>query len=604
MRSIASKAKPWKFVSRCTVIGTVIALIFVVCFGQLANLQLLNGREMAEAATAGRTLKVPVYAMRGKILDTNGAVLAQSVERYTIIADPKDAQEYAPVCNKQVTNNCVIYNDPSDQSKGYKTKGLVGAAQVARLVAPVLGMDPLELGGKLAGSGRYTVLKKDVEPAAKRKLDKLGLGGIVYGELSQNRVYSDGTLMGAFLGGVDDKANGASGMEQVQNAALSGSDGYRVYQRGNNGVEIPGTMTDSKSARNGSDVKLTIDSDVDWFVKKVLTDGKAQYNADWAIACVVDTRTHKIIALDDSDGIQAGSDQAKLNVSRAVSETFEPGSIGKTFSMAGLMQHGIHQMTDRFQVPDHLNKDNQIFKDSENHPLSNWTLAGILQESSNVGMVMASDNYKDQDRYDMLTKFGIGQPTGLNLPGESRGTLANPNAWDKRTRDTILFGQGYATNALQLTNAIASVADGGIYRKLSIVDSITNADGHVTTTPQDEGTRILDPNVDSQLMNAMESSAEHYQKTVGINGYRIAGKSGTAQVAGPSGALDSIVADWTGILPADNPRFVVTVAMKNPQGIYGGITSGALFKQIGEFLMQKYEVPASAPRTDAIPVTW
>ncbi|WEV73557.1 penicillin-binding protein 2 [Bifidobacterium sp. ESL0798] len=599
MRTRANKSKSKQFVSRCTVIATVLALVFVVCFGQLANLQLLNGREMAEAATAGRTLKVPVHGMRGKILDVNGAVLAQSVERYTIIGDPKAAQEYDPICSTQITDNCT-----QSKKQGGKTIGVVGAARVARMAAPILGVNAMELGGKLAGSGRYVVLKKDVEPAAKRKLDKLNLGGIVYGELSQNRVYSDGTLMGAFLGGVDAKANGASGIEQVQNRALNGTDGYKIYQQGNNGVEIPGTVTDSKAARNGSDVKLTIDSDVDWFVKKVLTDGKAQYHADWAIACVIDTRTHQIIALDDSDDIQAGSDQAKLNVSRAVSETFEPGSIGKTFSMAGLLQHGVHQMTDQFQVPDRLDKNNQVFTDSDTHAPSNWTLAGILQQSSNVGMVMASDNYKDQDRYDMLTKFGIGQPTGLNLPGESRGTLNNPNAWDKRTRDTILFGQGYATNILQITNAIASIADGGIYRKPSIVASTQDADGHVTATPQDEGTRILDPNADSQLMNAMESAAEEYHRTAGIDGYRIAGKSGTAQVAGPSGALDSIVGDFTGILPADNPRFVVTVAMKNPQGMFGGLTSGTLFKQIGEFLMQKYEVPTSQPRNNAIPVSW
>ncbi|WEV69797.1 penicillin-binding protein 2 [Bifidobacterium sp. ESL0775] len=599
MRTPADNAKAKQFVSRCTVIATVLALVFVVCFGQLANIQLLNGRSMAEAATAGRTLKVPVHAMRGKILDVNGAVLVQSVERYTIIGDPEAAQAYEPICSKQVTDNCT-----QPKSKGGQTLGVIGAARVARMIAPILGMDAMELGGKLAGPGRYVVLKKDVEPAAKRKLDKLDLGGIVYGELSQNRVYSDGALLGAFLGGVDAKVNGASGMEQVENKALSGTDGYKIYQQGNNGVEIPGTLTDAKPAQNGSDVKLTIDADVDWFVKKVLTDGKAQYKADWAVACVIDAQTHQVIALDDSDDIQAGSDQAKLNVSRAVSETFEPGSIGKTFSMAGLMQHGIHQMGDRFQVPDHFTKDNQLFHDSDPHPVSNWTLAGILAESSNVGMVMASDNYQDQDRYDMLTKFGIGQPTGLNLPGESRGTLTNPKAWDRRTRDTILFGQGYATNALQLTNAIATVADGGVYRRPSIVASRTDSDGHVIAQPQDQGTRILDPNVDAQLMNAMESAADHYQNTVGINGYRIAGKSGTAQVAGPGGGLNGIIGDWTGILPADNPRFVVTVAMKNPQGMYGGITSGALFKQIGEFLMQKYEVPASAPRNGAIPVSW
>lgn len=586
-----------QFAFRCVVIGVVLAMLFVWCFGQLASIQLLNGKSTAEAATAGRTLKVPVGARRGKILDANGAVLSQSVERYTIIGDPEAAQSFEPIdCTPQTQGNC-------HQIDG-KPVGVKGAAAVGRMLAPVLGMSSMEIGAKLSVGGHYAVLKRNVEPNVKRAIEKLNLGDVVQGQLCQNRVYANGTMMGALLGGVDDSSAGVAGLEQLENGELAGKDGYKVYQQGNGGVEIPGTQSQSVQARDGSDVKLTIDADVDWYVKKVLVEGKQKYGADWAIAAVEDTRTHQIVALDDSDEIEAGSDQAKLNVSRAVSQTFEPGSIGKVFSMAGLMQTGLHQMSDKFQVPDRMDKNGQVFKDVLPHPVSNWTMAGILQESSNVGMVMASDKYTSAERYDYLTKFGIGQPTGLNLPGESQGTLHGPQSWDGRTRDTILFGQGYATNVLQLTNAIATVADDGVYQKPSIIKTVTDPDGHENAPAKTPGRRVIDHQANTQLLDAMESSAEHYQQFSGVDGYRVAAKSGTAEVSGGDGKLSSIISDWSGILPADNPRFVVTVVMSNPQGSLGGMTSGPLFKQIGEFLMQKYEVPNSAPRKGAIPVQW
>lgn len=597
MRSLVNLAKTRRFAFRCAAIGVVMAVLFGVCFGQLANIQLLNGKVTAEAATAARTLKVPVGARRGKILDANGAVLAQSVERYTIVADPQMAQGFVPTdCVKQTVGRC--------HEVGGKPLEVKGAAAVARIIAPVLGMNAMEVGAKLSVPGRYAVIKKDVEPSVKRKLDKLNLGGIIYGELSEQRVYSGGNMIGALLGGVNDKGHGVSGIEAKMDKELSGADGYKVYQQGNGGVEIPGTLTASKDAKNGSDVRLTIDSDVDWYVKKTLIDGCQRFKADWAIAVVQDARTHQIIALEDNDDIAAGSDAAKLNVSRAVRQTFEPGSVGKVISVAGMVQSGVHQMTDRFQVPDHFVKKGQTFHDAVWHPVSNWTLAGVLQNSSNVGTVMAAENYSDQQRYDFLTKFGIGEPTGLDLPGESSGTLTTPKAWDGRTRDTILFGQGYAVNLMQLNNAVGVVADGGVYKKPGIIESITDPEGHATLMSPQDGTRVIDQAVNAQLSDAMESAQGHYQAVTGIPGYRTAGKSGTAEVNDGDGRLDSIVSDWSGFLPADNPRFVITVVMSNPEGSLGGITAGPLFNQIGEFLMQKYEVPTSGPRTNAIPVDW
>ena len=527
--------------------GIVMLLVALLCIGQLVRIQLIDGASTAQAATQNRTVKAVLSAKRGKITDANGAVLAQSVERYTIIGNPEAAQDFEPTtCTTRTRGYCHEIDGKPLQT--------TGVAAVAQLLAPVLGMNAAELGGKLSGTGQYAILKKDVTPEVKRKIADLHLGGIVYGELSNERIYTNGTLMGALLGGVDDAGKGVAGIEQIEDKTLTGTDGYQIYQQGNGGEEIPGTMTDAKDTVDGADVQLTIDRDI----------------------------------------------------ARSVSQTFEPGSVGKVFTMSGLVQEHLHQMSDKFTVPDSLTLDGQTYKDSFNHGAERWTLAGVLEQSSNIGTILASDSFSDQKRYEYLTKFGIGQPSGLNLPGESQGLLTQPQTWDGRTRNTVLFGQGYTVNALQMTNAIAVIANQGVLKPQSIIKSITTPDGKSTTPEQKESTRVIDEEASKQILNAMESVSEHYssQGFAGVKGYRVASKSGTAEVAGPDGKLSSLISDYSAIIPADNPRFVVTVVLKDPEGSYGGLTAGPVFAQIGEFLMQKYEVPNSPQRKNAIPVEW
>lgn len=597
MKRLLRSGKSGQLFNRTVAVCAVLGLMAVACLGGLVWVQLINGSSLAAAATRSRTLSVTVSARRGKITDVNGTVLAQSVERYTIIGNPTAAQEFEPTkCTSSTQSYC--------HSLDGKDLTTSGAAAVAQLLAPLLDMDATTIGGLLSGTGQYAVLKKDVTPEVKRKIDGLNLGGIVYGELSNERLYSNGTLMGALLGGVNADGDGVAGIEQLENATLTGTDGYQVYQQGNGGEEIPGTMTESKDAVNGSDVALTIDRDVQWRVEQILKTDQKKYSASWGIAVVQDVETGEIRALADTDTIEAGSDDAKLNVARSVSETFEPGSVGKVFTMSGLLQEGLHKMSDKFTVPNTLTLDGQTYKDAEEHATGHWTLAGILEQSSNVGTIMASSDYTDKERYEYLTKFGIGQASGLELPGESQGVLTSADSWDGRTRNTVLFGQGYSTNALQLTNAIAVIANGGVKKPQKIIKSVTGADGHAVEADAGSGTRVIDESVAKDVLNAMESVSEHYQKFAGVSGYRVAAKSGTAEVTGSDGKLSSVISDYTAIIPADNPKFVVTVVLKDPQGSYGGLTAGPVFAEIGEFLMQKYDVPTSSARTDAIPVEW
>ena len=588
------------FAARCIAVGMILVIVACTCFGKLIQVQLLDGQATAEAATNSRTSKVVVSAKRGRILASNGTVLAQSVERYNISGVPDAATSFTPVDCGTKQAKALGYC----HSIGGKPVGVSGAAAVARLLAPLLDMDAMELGADLNGTNQYVILKKDVTPQVKRAIDKLNLGGIVYGELSSQRVYAENTLIGALLGGVNDDGSGASGLELTLNKQLSGTDGYTVYQRGNGGEVIPGTVSKTKAAQDGSDVTLTIDSDVDWYVKRVLTEGVASSHAKWGIAVVEDALTGEILALEDSDAIQAGSSEAKASASRAVSQTFEPGSIGKVPALAAILQNGVHKIDDHFTVPYEYTSEGQKFHDAVYHPDKRWTLAGILQNSSNSGMVMAAEKMTSQQRYDMLTKFGIGQATGLNLPGESRGVLGTPSSWDGRNKNTVLFGQGYTVNALQLSRVVSVIANKGVNRQQSLIKSVTDKNGKPVDMLNRSAARVLDEKIANQVRNAMESALEEYKDVAGVNGYRVAVKSGTAEVVGSDGSLSSIIADFAGIIPANDPRFIVTVVMQDPDGSYGGTTSGKLFAKIGEFLMQKYDVPNSPARTDAIPVEW
>ena len=211
--------------------------------------------------------------------------------------------------------------------------------------------------------------------------------------------------------------------------------------------------------------------------------------------------------------------------------------------MAGMLQLGLHKMTDQFSVPSTITVDGQDYKDSHEHGTSNWTLAGILQQSSNVGMIMAADKYTNEERYEFIKKFGIGQASGMNLPAESSGWLTSPSSWDGRTRNTVLFGQGYSTNALQITNAIAVIANKGVKNQQYIIKSVTDAEG-----------RYKHGEAPASSVNQCRPNAQRdgvrgriLQEQTGIPGYRIAAKTGTAQVPAPTGPIDN--RRLVGVLP-------------------------------------------------------
>lgn len=582
------------FKKRTIIIAMILVFALVFCIVRLVDVQIIQGPNIAQDARNSRTVSEVLPAERGEIISSNGAVLAQSVQRYTIFGDPKTAATFIPTpCTGDNSDVCNEVNG--------KTVTGQGPQAVAELLSPIIGISVKTLTQELTGTSGYVVLKRDVVPAVERNIEKLNISNIIGATLTTQRVYPDKKDMGALIGLVNAENKGVAGVEEMENSVLSGKDGKVTYQEGADGQVIPGTKKILQQVENGGTVKLTINSNVQWYVEKMIRQGEQDYHAKWSIGVVQDVKTGQLLAVADGDADQLSAEEEGP---RAFSTVFEPGSIGKLITASNLLENNDISINTQFDVPHDFNFEGQHYKDAEDHPVEPWTLAGIIQHSSNVGIIMASTKLSSEQRYNWIKKFGVGEPSGIDMPGSSIGILHPWQTWGGRMKQTVLFGQGYATTALQLTNIAATIANGGVMNEQSLIDSVT-VNGKTTSMLHHKQTRIISTKVASEVLNMMASVDDLYAKMENVKGYVLAGKSGTAQVWNPqTKQLSNTIGDMLDVVPYENPRYVVFVAYLNPDNTWACANAGLTAMQISAFLMQKYAVPESVPRTGAIPTNW
>jgi cell division protein FtsI (penicillin-binding protein 3) len=277
--------------------------------------------------------------------------------------------------------------------------------------------------------------------------------------------------------------------------------------------------------------------------------------------------------------------------------------------MAAALEGGYWNPTSKFTVPDRFTTPNgQQFKDSHEHETQQLTLAGILAHSSNTGTVQVGEKIPRQVRYDYLRKFGFGEPTGLGLPGEEKGLLppSDVSTWDARTQYTVLFGQSLAVNAVQATSVFSTVANGGVRMTPTLYEGSRSPAGVSTPAPRERGERVISEKTADTLLRMMESvtGEEGTGSTAQVSGYRVAGKTGTAQMFLPGGGV-TYMASFIGVAPAEDPRYTVSVFLKSPHtSIYGGVVAAPVFSDIMGFTLQKKDVPPSTERFKPIRLTW
>ncbi|MFG1806586.1 peptidoglycan D,D-transpeptidase FtsI family protein [Streptomyces sp. NPDC049040] len=584
---------------------TVVMGVFVV---RLLQVQAVDASAYASKAAVNRWVTHDVTADRGTITDRSGVALATTVDAYDITADP------------------YLFTPAQAEVKD-------APAQAAELLAPIVGGDPTTIARQLSTPGsRYQVLARQQSPQAWNQISDLKkalaakavkepganvLAG-VFSEPHTRRVYPGGDLAAGVLGFVNGKGAGGGGLETMLDKQLAGRNGKIRYAQ-SNGRQVPTAGVQEHPAVPGSDVELTLDRDIQWAAQSAITAQVSKSEADRGYVTVMDNRTGEVLAMADAPGFDPGdlthADPSALG-NAAMQDAYEPGSVSKLMSMAAIIDTGTATPTTRVTVPGTLPRADRVFHDDVDHGTWYLTLNGVLAKSSNIGTIEATGQLgktqpqANQVLYSYLKKFGIGEPSGIGFPGETPGILAKPQDWNASQQYTIPFGQGLSLNALQATSVYATIANGGVRVEPSLIRGITGPDGRFVPAAPPKKTRVVSTQTAKTLSTMLESVVGSEQGTgvnARIDGYRVAGKTGTANRVDPkTGTYKGYTASFMGFAPADNPRVTVSCVIQNPtRGSYfGGSICGPVFKQVMEFALKTLQVPPSGVPAPKLPITF
>jgi cell division protein FtsI (penicillin-binding protein 3) len=574
----------------------LIAIVLSVFAGRLLQLQAIDPGSYAQMAADEGTQRVVLPATRGEILDRNGEPLAETVDGRMIVADP------------QVTRPV--------------------AARLATVLARRLGVDYFQTLERLRiENSRFQYVARQVPAAKAEKVvadvkemfkdeDGRPFAGLMT-ERDPLRVYPNDEVAANLLGFLgtpkdDGSAQALAGLEDSFNKYLSGTDGEARYEMGA-GNQIPLGDNTVTPAVDGKDLRLTLDRDLQDYVQRVLQQTVVGAGGESGIAMVMDSRTGNFLALADYPTYDASDPYRyddKLYKSSALSDVYEPGSVEKVLTVSSLVDAGLAFRTQKFRVPGKLFRQDRPIGDYWEHGTLRLTLAGIIAKSSNVGTVLAADQFGRGQLRRYLTAFGLGQRTDIGLNGESKGILPQGAAWTAQVDDRIAFGQSLSVNAVQMITAVNTIANGGVRVSPSLVMGRARTDGgQEVGTDAVTSRRVISARAAHETMLMMErvlDPEEGVAPRAAVPGYRVAGKTGTAQRVGENGGYDgSTTVSFAGFAPADNPRFTIYVVVHSPRaGSGGGSVAGPAFSKLMSFTLRRYGVPPTGGKANQTPVEW
>jgi cell division protein FtsI (penicillin-binding protein 3) len=459
----------------------------------------------------------------------------------------------------------------------------------------------------------YVMLAKGFTPAQWRAVIALGVPG-VRGVKTELRTYPAGITAGNLVGYVGTDGTALAGLELAEDSTLTGTDGEESYERGRNGERIPLGDSSTTPPVDGKDVRLTLNADLQYYAQDAAKAQAEKTGADW-VAVTVMTKTGEVLAMAESGSIDPADPGATPEAdrhNRSLEDSFEPGSTGKVITMAAAIEEGLATPESQYTVPGtmQLPRRGGTIHDSHSHGPEKMTLAGILAESSNVGTIMAGQGLTEEQRYDYLRAFGLGEKQ-LGLPGETRGILRTPEQLegDARTPFTMLFGQGYAVNALQAAQVYATIANGGVRVPPHVIAGTTDDSGVFTPAQQATGTRVISETTAKQVTSMLEGvvSSEGTGQNAAVPGFRVAGKTGTAEdKAGSTDGHPEYTASFTGMAPADDPQLIVSVTVQHPDYAYhyGGTAAAPVFADVMQYALAQQGIRPSGAAPDLVPLSW
>lgn len=566
----------------------IAALIFSI---RLIDLQVVQAGEINKISFANRSVTRTIPALRGDILDSNGTVLAHTVYRYDINAAPS---KVSPVLRSV---------------SGQEVQ--VSVEQVASELATILDMDAAEVMQKIIGTTEYSNIKKKVNAEVYRRIKALEIPWLYYDPIP-TRVYPNGAVAGNVVGFMGSDGTPLAGLERQLNSCLAGVDGEETFEKGVDGIKIPSSAVISKPARPGRDVVLTLDADLQYFSQQVLANTVVKLNAEWASAIVVEAATGKVLVAAEAPTVDPntpGKSDADDRESRIFQTTFEPGSTLKTVTAATVIAEGTSSPGTGFKVPYRLNFSfGRDVTDSHFHPTEKLTLSGILAESSNTGIILAGQEVGAATRYSYMRKFGLGEKTAINFAGESGGILHKPGTpeYDLMTDKVTMFGQGLAVTPIQTAYMYQAIANDGVRLPAQIVSGCQDAAGNFEKSATKEPVTVMS-SADAKTMQQMLEMVVTYGgigKTAAIPGYRVGGKTGTAQIKNGSGYGYRYAISFIGLAPVEDPKYVVSVTVYKPTTISNSLGATPPFKQIMQQVLRNYRVPPSTTEAVKVPKTW
>ena len=562
----------------------VIAMVLSIFGVRLVQLQGIDPKAYAEMAAAERSEEVSLPAARGDILDRNGEPLARSVEGLMIVADPLLTAEQAP--------------------------------EMAKFLANRLGVDYFTILPRLREEGsRYEYIARRVpSTVATKVLDEaaeLGYQGLDTWR-DPVRDYPAGDVAANLVGfvGTDEPL---AGFERTFDALLAGTDGSARYQVGG-GNKIPLGESTVVDPVNGQDLRTTLDLDLQWYTQRVLRQTVEDAQADSGFAVVLDSQTGEILSLADHPTFDASdplvAEKEDLG-SRAMNDVYEPGSVQKVLTVAGLLDAGKVTPRTRLRVGPELRRDGRVINDWYSHGNIRLTMAGVIAKSSNIGTVRAADEFDRGELRRYLKRFGLGDATDIGVRGESPGILPSMAIWNRLVGDRVAFGQSLSVNAVQMAAAVNTIANGGVRVDPSLITgSATTDDGVPVGTDDAIAERVVSEQAARQTMLMMERVTDLEEGTApaaAVPGYRVAGKTGTAQRVGAEcGCYDgTFTVSFAGFAPADDPRFTIYVVVQNPRnGGGGGSVGGPAFSKIMSYALRRYAVPPTGTEPSNLPLEW
>ncbi|MFZ1217709.1 MAG: penicillin-binding protein 2 [Chthoniobacterales bacterium] len=554
----------WNSRIRCALVCLAFTVLFSAFSFRLVYLQMIKHDEYAGLAAEKHVYKQAIFAERGSILDANNEVLAHNTPVETVVADATHLN------NREAT--ILLLRDALEIPAG-------------------------ELSEKLEGERRYIVLKREVPVAVavalREKLRAQNLRGI-YFERDSTRIYPNGSMLCHVIGFTDFEHRGIQGVESSMEEYLHGQDGYRYIEHNRAGQEIVLYRGQERMPRNGYQVRLTIDLNLQNIVENEIDAAMREYTPQKATIILMRPQTGEILAMANRPNFdlnlrsEAKPEQMK---NRAIIDMMEPGSTFKIVTAAtALNEHKVRPDTTIFCENGIWNFGGRPLHDHKAY--ADLSVQDILIKSSNIGAAKLALTVGEQKFYEYIRRFGFGERTGIELPGEIPGVIRPPQSWSKISITRIPMGHEVGVTPLQMTVAMATIANGGKLVTPRIVKSITTEEGKTVSVFSPVVLRqVISPETAAQVGNALRGvvSDRGTAAAAAVPGFNISGKTGTAQKVDPKGGYEhgKYVVSFSGYLPSEHPEFVGLVVLddahtSNPELNYGGLVAAPIFARIAE----------------------